>query len=229
MMTLCWKITTWGHRCLFLKCCVSSGRGLCDGPITRPEESYQLWCVTVCDTETSTVRRPWPTLGCHAIKKLTRVCHMIHSHSVNNTFCLPENMNHQNPVARTSDLVCCINVLNTICALHIYRMFRERLCSCWCHCLVSFWSFLYMIYIFGQYFNYCFQVTGCHVKIFLSSSLTTFFSQDSDNKQSPLLPFKYFLLSIFIRFSVLRDLALIAMWIRYQVCWDMNVGNPTSW
>jgi len=30
-----------------------SGRGLCDELITRPEESYQLWCVIVCDLETS--------------------------------------------------------------------------------------------------------------------------------------------------------------------------------
>ena len=28
--------------------CVLSGRGLCDELITRPEESYQLWCVVVC-------------------------------------------------------------------------------------------------------------------------------------------------------------------------------------
>ena len=26
-------------------CCVLSGRGLCDGLITRPEESYRLWHV----------------------------------------------------------------------------------------------------------------------------------------------------------------------------------------
>ena len=31
-------------------CCVLSGRGLCDELITRPEESYRLWCVIVCDT-----------------------------------------------------------------------------------------------------------------------------------------------------------------------------------
>ena len=34
------------------ECCVSSGRGLCVGLIPRPE-SYQLWCVVVCDLETS--------------------------------------------------------------------------------------------------------------------------------------------------------------------------------
>jgi hypothetical protein len=33
------------------KCCVLSGRGLCDELITRPEESYRLWCVIVCDLE----------------------------------------------------------------------------------------------------------------------------------------------------------------------------------
>jgi len=35
------------------ECRVLSGRGLCDELITRPEESYRLWCVTVCDLETS--------------------------------------------------------------------------------------------------------------------------------------------------------------------------------
>ena len=34
-------------------CCVLSGRGPCDEPITLPEESYRLWCVVVCDLETS--------------------------------------------------------------------------------------------------------------------------------------------------------------------------------
>jgi len=37
------------------KCCVLSGRGLCDELITRPEESYRLWCVDVCDLEKVTV------------------------------------------------------------------------------------------------------------------------------------------------------------------------------
>ena len=45
------------------ECCVLSGRGLCDELITRPEESYRLWCVVVCDLETSRMWRPWPALG----------------------------------------------------------------------------------------------------------------------------------------------------------------------
>jgi len=40
--------------------CVLSGRDLCDGLITRPEESYRLWCVVVCDQESSNTRRLKP-------------------------------------------------------------------------------------------------------------------------------------------------------------------------
>jgi len=35
------------------ECRVLSGRGLCDELITRPKQSYRLWCVVVCDLETS--------------------------------------------------------------------------------------------------------------------------------------------------------------------------------
>jgi len=37
------------------ECCVLSGRGLCDERITCPEESYRLWCVVVCDQETTKI------------------------------------------------------------------------------------------------------------------------------------------------------------------------------
>jgi hypothetical protein len=42
------------------ECCVLSGRCLCDGPITRPEEFYRLGCVIVCDLETSRISWPCP-------------------------------------------------------------------------------------------------------------------------------------------------------------------------
>jgi hypothetical protein len=45
------------------ECCVFSGRGLCDGLITRPEESYRVWRVVVCDQETSKTRRLKPATG----------------------------------------------------------------------------------------------------------------------------------------------------------------------
>jgi hypothetical protein len=52
------------------ECCVLSGRGLCYELITRPQESYRLWCVVVCDLETSKLRRPCPTGGLRAKNKI---------------------------------------------------------------------------------------------------------------------------------------------------------------
>ena len=43
---------------VFCVCCELLGRVLCDELITRPEESYRLWCVVVCDLE-----RRWSTGG----------------------------------------------------------------------------------------------------------------------------------------------------------------------
>jgi len=50
-------------------CCVLSGTGLCDELITRPEESYRLWCADMCDLETSRMWRPWTVLGRSATGK----------------------------------------------------------------------------------------------------------------------------------------------------------------
>ena len=36
-----------------------SSRGLCDELIARPEESYRLWCIVVCDLETSRISAPY--------------------------------------------------------------------------------------------------------------------------------------------------------------------------
>ena len=45
---------TVGINVCFIVCCQV-------GLITRPEEAYRLWCVVVCDHESSTVMRPCPT------------------------------------------------------------------------------------------------------------------------------------------------------------------------
>ena len=62
-------------------------QSLCDELITRPEESYRLWCVVVCDLETSRMRRPWPALGRGATggKKMHK---------------LPRVMKHYSPTGR---------------------------------------------------------------------------------------------------------------------------------
>jgi hypothetical protein len=45
------------------ECYVLSGGSLCEGLITRPEESYRMWRVVMCDQETSKTRRLKPTTG----------------------------------------------------------------------------------------------------------------------------------------------------------------------
>jgi len=50
---------------------VLSGRGLCDELITRPEESYRLWCVVVCDLDTSIIGAPYIyNISCLRVKYL---------------------------------------------------------------------------------------------------------------------------------------------------------------
>jgi len=45
----CWNCRLESHRGhgWLSECCVLSGRGLCVGAITCPEECYRLWCVWV--------------------------------------------------------------------------------------------------------------------------------------------------------------------------------------
>jgi hypothetical protein len=62
-------LTAWTPICCECFVCVLSGRGFCDELITRPEESYRLWCVVVCDLETSWMRSPWTNGGCRARNK----------------------------------------------------------------------------------------------------------------------------------------------------------------
>ena len=47
-----------------------SGRGLCDELITRPEESYRLWCVVMCDLETSRKGAPYIYIYIYDISSL---------------------------------------------------------------------------------------------------------------------------------------------------------------
>ena len=54
--------------------CLLSGRGLWDGPITRPEPSCRVWCVlTECDRIASIMRKLWPTRGFCVMKKKSRI------------------------------------------------------------------------------------------------------------------------------------------------------------
>ena len=53
------RIPPWAWIFICCECRVLAGRGLCDELITRPEESYRLSCVVVCDLETSRIGAPY--------------------------------------------------------------------------------------------------------------------------------------------------------------------------
>ena len=52
------------------ECRVLSGRGLCGELITHPEESYRLWCVVVCDLDTSRICAPCIYIYIYDIRSL---------------------------------------------------------------------------------------------------------------------------------------------------------------
>jgi hypothetical protein len=56
------------------ECCVLSGRGLCYELITRPEESYQLWCVIVCDLENLRNQEAMTRVGSQRHSKKKSLC-----------------------------------------------------------------------------------------------------------------------------------------------------------
>jgi len=60
------------------ECCVLSGRGLCDELITRPEESYLLWCIVVCDLENLVNEEVMAHWGLSRQKQKTNKMHNIY-------------------------------------------------------------------------------------------------------------------------------------------------------
>ena len=74
----CWDCVFESQSCAWMsvccECCVFSGRGLCDGPIPRPDDSYWVCCVVLCDLETSWIRRLWPTGGAVKPKTNKQTC-----------------------------------------------------------------------------------------------------------------------------------------------------------
>ena len=67
-------------------CCVLAWRGRCDGLITRLDDSYRLWCVAVCDPETSRMRRPLPVLGRNTIQEKNSNIFLFIHNKISNCF-----------------------------------------------------------------------------------------------------------------------------------------------
>ena len=123
------------------ECCVLSNRGLCDELITHPEESYRLWCVVVCDLETSWMRRPWPTGGCRAKNRQTYQfslsnftpislhmveCSWIHTVSCLLMYCSFVNIGHADMMCSTVSSNCLQSIIIVITFIEgIYNYIPE--------------------------------------------------------------------------------------------------------
>ena len=83
-----------------------SGRGLCDELITRPEESYRLCCVVMCDLETSRIGAPYIYIYIYDISRLRVKPNMGKKLSVIKTLALIHIMVH-NLLMYNSKLLCC--------------------------------------------------------------------------------------------------------------------------
>jgi len=72
------------------ECYVLSGRGLCDKLTTRPEESYRLWRISVCDLENLVNEEALAHCGAVAQKKKlmhgTNCCFTAHLVRLRNFF-----------------------------------------------------------------------------------------------------------------------------------------------
>jgi hypothetical protein len=73
--------------------CLLSGRGRCDELITRPEESYRLWCVVVCDLENLKNEEAMTHVGSQDHrKKNEHKLYLTHSISPYNYGCRPTSV-----------------------------------------------------------------------------------------------------------------------------------------
>ena len=129
------------------ECCVLSGRGLCDGLITRPEVSYRLWRVVVCDQETSKTRRLKPATGLWKIQpqwvvtpgnQTNVLYHYITMHGTKRK----QNEHRNNVIDETKDWVNSVNICRysrwwfiifskLICQKHRYRRIKRTLKDFW--------------------------------------------------------------------------------------------------
>ena len=134
------RIPPGAWMCVSCDCCLLLGRGLCDELITRPEESYRVWCVVVCDLETSWMRRPWPALGRSATDR-NRISFQLvafQKHSLKNCaciscLCVPAKMFGQQECVKHAALQLCVwedrkhSPCNYACEIHlsyIYSSYR---------------------------------------------------------------------------------------------------------
>ena len=123
-----------------VECRVLSGRVLCDELITRPEESYRLWCVVVCGLETSRMSAPYIyDISSLRVKVLLplfsyfKVCKSEHQHTI--------QINHQ-PDATISPVYYLTLIYSSTCFGHPHAHHQELN-----NCSSSLWFYLRSVVI----------------------------------------------------------------------------------
>ena len=129
-------------------CCVLSGRVLCDGLITRPEESYRLWCVVVCDLETSWMRRPWPTGGLSHQKQTNK--------QTNKRYYLEPDFN----INLTLCISCLPRGLHSLYGIFINLSGKAGLSFTWFQTLALFWMLYALFWVIPWRLNFIFRRFG---------------------------------------------------------------------
>jgi len=149
----CWDCGFESHRgtwmFVYCECCVLSDRSLCGELITRPEESYRMWCAVVCDLETSWMRRSWPTGGGGG-------CRAKNKNSNNITTATTDNITSTTPTTTTTTTTTItssttttttitmvntgpLNKLAQLCQQHVH----VAVCTIWislCWCCLYVWG-----------------------------------------------------------------------------------------
>jgi phage terminase large subunit-like protein len=102
------------------KCCVLSGRGLCDELITRPQKSYWLRCVVVCDLVNLKDEEAMARVGPQRHRKNNET-------NTDNTIEQPVNWNHFQTIHKIPEQhtgkhgIKELQKSVTICTVHIIR------------------------------------------------------------------------------------------------------------
>ena len=146
LMEFCVRIPPWARMSVCCERCVLSGRGLCVGLITHPEEYYRVWCVWVwswiLDNEKALAHG-----GCCAMVKRKSVLTLL--------FCRSERLSYIY-ITDTS------SVLGKEQAFYIERGFRYNFRVYWFQLITKIEDLLYSVWEKGKFLVGPFGILAVH-------------------------------------------------------------------
>jgi hypothetical protein len=134
------------------ECCVLSGRGLCDGPISYPEASTECG-VPECDRETSIMMRPWHTGVCGPMAGGGGEVFSLWIYSINRTKVTGPSYGQQQNSLQCCHMACVWCSVGNKLSFHLstkrHQHTASNLMFCW-PCIAITWTnkvhFLLLIY-----------------------------------------------------------------------------------